>query len=316
MKIAFIGGTLFIGHAAATAAIERGHRVSVLHRGRHPCEIAGARSIHTDRADPHDLIRALREAAPDVVVDTRALTRPDAEVTALALSILGLPGVILSSQDVYAQFGRLNGHPAPEPEPLVGEEAALTIPFPFRGIAEHEGGEDYDKKEVERVLAEAVTRDVPGIVVLRLPAVYGPRDPKRRFGAVVDALSRGERELPHQGGARFRWTHGEVRDVAHAIVLASEQPRPGYRVYNVGEAEVPTMRERVEAIAREMDAKIAWVERDQLPPELSVLGTVANDFVADTSRIRRELGYAEVTSAAQRVSDLVRALSANALTRC
>jgi nucleoside-diphosphate-sugar epimerase len=315
VKIAFIGGTLFIGHAAATAAIVRGHQVSVLHRGRHPCEVEGARSIPADRADPHDLIRALRKAAPDVVVDTRALTRPDAEVTALALSILGLPGVVLSSQDVYAQFGRLNGHPAPEPEPLVVEDAPLTIPFPFRGIAEHEGGEDYDKKEVERVLAEAVTRDVPAVVVLRLPAVYGPRDPKRRFGALVDALDRGERELPHQGGARFRWTHGEVRDVAHAIVLAAEQRRSGFRVYNVGETETPTMRQRAEAIAREMEAKIEWVERGELPPGFSELGTFPNDFVADTSRIRRELGFSEVTSAEQRISDLVRSLRSTALTR-
>ncbi len=36
MRIAIIGGTLFIGHAAAQALIRRGHEVAVLHRGVHP----------------------------------------------------------------------------------------------------------------------------------------------------------------------------------------------------------------------------------------------------------------------------------------
>jgi nucleoside-diphosphate-sugar epimerase len=313
MKIAFIGGTQFIGHAAATAAVARGHGVFCLHRGKHACDVEGARSIRADRADPQDLIRALREVGPDAVVDTRALTRPDAEVTALALKILQVPLVLLSSQDVYAQFGRLLGHPAPEPEPLIVEDSPLTVPFPYRGIGEHEAGEDYDKKEVERVLSEAVADGVPGVSVLRLPAVYGARDPKRRFGAIFDLLARGERELPCQGGAAFRWTHAHVRDVGHAIVLAAEQPPSGVRVYNVGEREPPSMRERVEAIAHAIGAKFEWVERAELPPGFFELGSVPNDVVTDTSRIRQELGFAEPTSADEQVADLVAWLQA---TRC
>jgi nucleoside-diphosphate-sugar epimerase len=287
MKIAFIGGTIFIGHAAAEAATLRGHAVSVLHRGKHRSEVAGARSIRTDRADPHDLIRALGEVEPDVVVDTRALTRPDAEVTALASKILGLPVVVLSSQDVYAQFGRILGHPAPEPSALVAEDAPLTVPFPYRGIAEHEGGEDYDKKEVERVFAEA--EELRAVTVLRLPATYGARDPKRRFAEVVDALDRGERALAHQGGATFRWTHAHVLDVGHAIALAAERIAPGFRVYNLGEAETPTMRERAEAIALALGVELEWREADELSA-FSIFGRFANDFVADTTKIRRELG--------------------------
>jgi nucleoside-diphosphate-sugar epimerase len=311
VRIAFVGGTRFIGHTAARASVERGHDVCLLHRGRHRNEVAGARSVHVDRADPQSLCAALAREKPEVVIDTRAMTRPEAEVSALALKILRCPAVVLSSQDVYAQFGRLNGLPAPEPETLVGEDAPLTVPFPFRGLAEHEGGEDYDKKEVERVFVEALGDGVPGVSILRLPAVYGPRDEKRRFGQVVDALDRGERVLPCQDGASIRWSHAHVRDAAHAIVLAAEQVKDGPRVYNVGEQDPPTMRERAAAIAKSMGVSIAWEEREELPAKFGSYGRLPNDFVVDTARIRAELGYAEVTSQAGRVDSLVEWLRAS-----
>jgi nucleoside-diphosphate-sugar epimerase len=309
MRIAFIGGTVFIGHAAANRAVSRGHDVSVLHRGKHRSEVTGARSIRTDRADPHDLVRALREARPDVVVDTRSLTRPDAEVSALALEIVGAPVVVLSSQDVYAQFGRILGHPGPEPVERVNEDAPLTVPFPYRGIAEHEGGEDYDKKDVERVFIE---RDgLAGVTVLRLPATYGSRDPKRRFSEVVDALDRGERTLPEQGGATFRWTHAHALDVGHAIVLAAERIEAKSAVFNLGEATTPTMRERAEVIAGAMGVSFEWTQPDELPASFEMFGRFANDFVADTTRIRDVLGFSEITSEAERHADLIDGLRAS-----
>src|SRR5262245_41641594 len=131
MRLAFIGGTRFIGHTAAAAGVWRGHRVSVLHRGRHRAEVDSVDDVIVDRDDPSALCRALKRLAPDAIIDTRAMTRSDAEVFALALKVLGVPGIVLSSQDVYAQFGRLNGHPAPEPVALVDETAPLTVPFPF-----------------------------------------------------------------------------------------------------------------------------------------------------------------------------------------
>jgi nucleoside-diphosphate-sugar epimerase len=306
MHVAFIGGTRFIGHTAASAAAWRGHKVSVLHRGRHPNELDGVEEVIVDRNDPSALCEALKRLSPDVVVDTRAMTRSEAEVTVLALKVVGVPGVVLSSQDVYAQFGRLNGHPAPPLAPLVDEDAELTVPYPFRGLAEHEGGPDYDKKEVEAALRESLSDGVSAVTVLRLPAVYGARDPKRRFGPLVDRLDAGERELPCSGGASFRWTHAHVRDVAHAIALAAERVSTGFSVYNVGEDPTPTMRERADAIARHFDAEIRWQESTaELPAGLELFGAYPNDFVADSSRIRAELGWSEVTTPAERVADVV-----------
>ena len=233
MRIAFIGGTRFIGHWAATEARRRGHDTLVLHRGEHRCEVEGAREIRVDRADPSALARAVAEARADVVIETRAMTRTDAEASALALKIARVPAIVLSSQDVYGAFGAVLGHPAPAAVASIDESAPLTVPYPYRGTS-RAGAEDYDKKEVEAIFRAATDDGVPSVCVIRLPAVYGPRDYQRRFGAVVDAID-DRRPVPCAGGATWRWTHADVRDVAHAVVLAAEKARAKIAVYNVGE---------------------------------------------------------------------------------
>ncbi|MCC6668328.1 MAG: NAD-dependent epimerase/dehydratase family protein [Polyangiaceae bacterium] len=304
MHLAFIGGTRFIGRAAVRRALEVGHRVSVFHRGEHPCDVAGAVDVLVDRQDPSALCAALARAAPNALIDTRAMTRADAQVTVLAARLLGVPAVVLSSADVYAQFGRLNGHPAPEPEDCVVESSALTVPYPFRGLpGDHPP--DYDKKDVEHELEQA---GVPALV-LRLPAVYGSGDHRRRFGGVVDRLDAGQRVLPLQGGGTFRHSHAHVEDVAHAMVLGAERWREGFAAMNVAEQTTPTMRERVDAIASCMGVGLEWQEEPgELPPDLAFLGRMPNDVVLGTALIRRRLGFDEVTTSDQRVRDLVTGL--------
>lgn len=312
MKIALLGGTRFIGHAAAAHAAARGHDVFVLHRGKHPSELPAVQPIAVDRADPSALCETLARLGADVLVDTRAMTRLDAEVTALAMKVLALPVVVLSSQDVYAQFGRLNGLPGPEPEAVVTETSPLTIPFPFRGVAEHDGGPDYDKKDVEEVVRAAVSEGAPGATILRLPAVYGARDYRRRFGGIVDTFDAGVTELRCAGGAAFRLSHAHVADVAHAIVLAAEQRLKGAEVFNVGERVVPSMRERAEAFARIMGVQVRWVETaPPLPAPFALFGKLANDMVVDTTRIRARLGFSEVTTEEQRLTDTIQWLRAS-----
>ncbi|MBK8999749.1 MAG: NAD-dependent epimerase/dehydratase family protein [Myxococcales bacterium] len=304
MHLAFIGGTRFIGQAAARRALEVGHAVSVLHRGEHASDVAGARDVLVDRRDPSALCRELSRVAPDVIVDTRAMTRADAQVTALAARILGVPAVVLSSMDVYAQFGRLNGLPAPEPEAVVTETSPLTVPYPFRGL-ETDLPSDYDKKDVEAELERAVGEGVPGVLVLRLPGVYGQGDYRRRLGPLVDRLDAGERVLPCSGGAAWRLAHAHVRDVAHAIVSGAEQWKAGFRVLNVAERETPSMRERAESLAAEMGVVFEWAEAETVPDDLSFLGRMPNDLVVSSAALRERLGFAELTTPEERVRDLV-----------
>ncbi len=304
MKISFIGGTVFIGHAAAQAAVERGHKVTVIHRGEHPAEVVGAESLLADRTQTDALRAALHASAPDAIVDTLAMTAQDARTTIEAAHELDVPVIVLSSHDVYAQFGRLNGHDGPEPEPLVTEESPLTVPYPFKGIAEHAGGDAYDKKDVEAEFRDA--SDLGAAVILRLPATYGSRDPQRRFGVIVDALDRGVRELPIRDGGKFRWTHSHVANVAHAIVLSCEARFTGYHLFNVGEASTPTMKERADLIASAMGAEIEWRDAgEDLQDDWKVFGEMPNDFIVDSTKIRDQFGFTEVLAPDACLADLI-----------
>jgi nucleoside-diphosphate-sugar epimerase len=298
MRLVFVGGTRFIGHAAASEAVWRGHEVTLLHRGAHPSEVTGAREVRVDRRDPSALARAIAEARPDAVIDTLAMTKSDAETTALALKITRVPLVVLSSQDVYAAWSAILGHGPAVAAPVLNETSPLMLErFPYRAKT---GDPEYDKKDVE-----AVFRASEIGCVLRLPAVYGRRDHQRRFGAIVDALDRDE-ALPCAGGATFRWTHAHVRDVGHAIVLAAEKVTLGFSVYNVGEVETPTMRARVESIASAAGRTASFRETEEpLPEPFALLGRMSTDVVVDSSRIRAELGFEEVTNEDERLRDLV-----------
>lgn len=307
LKIALLGGTRFIGLETALAAVERGHHVSVLHRGIHnPSLPMKIRNILVDREDERALALTLSHLGEvDVLIDTFAMTAPQAEKTNAAMK--GKVGhvVVLSSQDVYAQFGSLNGHPVAVIEEVVSETSPLTVDFPFRGIGTHEGGNDYDKKRVEARFSELCSREGVGVTVLRLPGVYGAGDYKRRFGTIVDYLDGGNHELPCREKAPWRWTLGHVRDVAHAIVLAAEKQVKGYTIFNVGEKLAPTVFARAEAIARLMDVDLQWRETESLPDGFGLLGRMPNDFVVSTQRIRDVLGFTEILDQDTAYLDLI-----------
>ncbi len=309
MHLVFLGGTRFIGHAACVAALGAGHRVTVVHRGRHAAQIPFASEVFADRADPSSFAVTVAKAKPDVVIDMRAMTKVDAQTAALAIKTLGVPAVVISSQDVYAQFGKLNGLPAPATdEERVGEDSPRTIARPFAKLGAHEGGADYDKKDVETVYEELARETGEPVAALRLPVVYGPRDPKRRFGAVVDALDAGQTYFDVAGGAPLRLSHVHVADAAHAIVLAATRAPSGFRAFNVAEAETPAMGERALALAAFLKRPLSLREQDE--DDVGLFGHYATHCVLDTARIRDELGYRETLGEDERLGSLVAALRA------
>ncbi|MFK7987675.1 MAG: NAD-dependent epimerase/dehydratase family protein [Sandaracinaceae bacterium] len=304
MRVTCLGSTRLIGPATIGALRRAGHEVILVHRGAYEVRPADVDERRADRGEAGAFREAVRATRPDAIVDLRAMTRVQAEVAA---GIVDVPYVVLSSQDVYAQFGTLNGLPGPAPEALITEASPLTVPYPFRGIAEHSGGPDYDKKDVEAVYECAGG----AVTVLRLPAVYGRGDPRRRFGVVLDALDAGERELPRAGG-RLRWTFGHVDDIATAIGRTVAAPSDGYRCFNVGESHAWSMSEWAERIGDTIGVSFSWREVDPLGDPLDeawgLWGPVPNDVVVDSSRFRSEIGVGEETSEAERLTDLVSGL--------
>ncbi|MBI2964739.1 MAG: hypothetical protein HYY34_00890 [Chloroflexi bacterium] len=80
-----------------------------------------------------------------------------------------------------------------------------------------------------------------------------------------------------------------------AVAAAVTDERAAGRVYNVAEVEVFSEAEWVEEIAKAVGWKgrVVAMARDRAPAHLVAARDFSQDWVADTSRIRAELGYSE-----------------------
>lgn len=292
MRVLVIGGTGFVGAPVVRRLLEDGHAVAAFHRGE---SSGGAETIRGDRRDLRSSREAFRRFAPDVVLDTIAYTEEEGRT--LAEEFLGIARrlVVLSSQDVYAAYGRLLRLETGKPGGAFSEEAPLrNSRYPYRAMAKQgEMAYDYDKILVEGAVLGVA--DLPP-TILRLPKVYGPGDPQRRLRPYLSRMSDADSEISiDRAKASWRWTRGYVEDVADAIALAATDARAEGRVYNIGEEDAWTEAEWVRAIgaASGWKGKVRAVSREELPAELSEPYDFAHDLAADTRRIRAELDYRE-----------------------
>lgn len=297
MRIFVIGGTRFIGPPAVRRLVDLGHDVTIFHRGETEADLPpGVEHIHGDRAQIADHAAALRRLAPDVVLDLTAYSEQDARSVVEVAQGVAKRLVVVSSQDVYRAYGRFRGTEAGPLEPLpVTEDSALrSVLFPYRGKI---GGlDDYEKILVER--AAAAAPELPA-TILRLPAVYGERDYQHRLALELRRMDGGRPEiLLDERLARWRWTRAYVENGAAAIALAVTDERAAGRVYNVGD-DALTYAGWVRAIgdAAGWHGEVRAMPSDSLPASLRPPpGDYDQHLVADTTRIRQELGYREVVS--------------------
>ncbi|HEV8660515.1 MAG TPA: NAD-dependent epimerase/dehydratase family protein [Thermoanaerobaculia bacterium] len=252
MRVLVVGGTRFIGPHVVRALRERGDDVIVFHRGT-SCD-DGAH-IHADRSRVGDLARG----DFDVVIDMIAMSERDARMLVDAMRTRARRLVMISSADVYRQYGRfIRTEPGdPDRVPLTEESPLRERLFPYGEATQ------YEKILVEREAMKMTT------TILRLPAVYGPGDEQHRLRSIDETHP------------QWRWTRGYVENVADAIVLGAMDDRASGRIYNVGEPDAPTEREwaRLVKFARRRRAALHYDFRC--------------DLIIDTTRMRQELGYTE-----------------------
>lgn len=296
MRILVIGGTGFIGPYLVRELSRMGHSVAVFHRGRTPADLP-AEPILGDRRD----LAPLRLKA-DVVIDL--ILSSGAQAQSLMGAFRGIAGrvVAASSMDVYRACGVLHGSEAgpPDPAPLT-EDAPLrtklrTYPPEQVKMLQKVFGwldDDYDKIPVERAILG--DPELPG-TVLRLPMVYGPGDRLHRFYPLLKRIGDGRRTiLFEEGWAAWRSPRGYVENVAAALALAAVSGRAAGRVYNVAEAPAFSELEwaRKIAAATGWDGRFVILPKERAPAHLAPSGNTAQHWEADSTRIRRELGYRE-----------------------
>lgn len=310
MRILMIGGTNFIGPYVVRRLAEQGHELTLFHRGplaadaprgrfargaKHPDLPAGVRQIYGNRERLADSAGALRAVAPEVVLDMIPENDDDARAVQEVFRGVARRVVAISSQDVYRAYGRLlRTEPGPpDPLPLTEESPLRERMYAQAGMLP--GAERYEKILAERVyLGDAA---LPG-TILRLPAVYGPGDHQHRVFEYLKRMDDGRNVIALESAlAGWRWTRGYVENVADAVALAVANDHAAGRIYNVGEPETLTQAEWVRAIGAAVgwSGEIVTVPSARLPQAMRFEGDTAQDWVTDSSRIRRELRYAERT---------------------
>lgn len=302
MRILVIGGSgTFIGARVVDELARLGHEVGVFSR-RAVASPPAARTFVGDRRRLAEFAPQLKEFRPRVVVD--AILSSERQARELMTVFRGIAEriVALSSMDVYRACGVLH-HLEPgglEPLPLT-ESSPLrsklqTYPPAQLATLQHTFGwldEEYDKIPVERAILG--DRDLAG-TVLRLPMVYGPGDKLNRFFPVLKRIDDGRPAIVMaEDFARWRGTKGYVDDVAAGIALAAVSDRARSRIYNVGEPAAISELEwaRMIAEATGWPGEFVVLPNASAPAHLRPPGNFAQHWVADTTRIREELGYRE-----------------------
>jgi len=314
MRILLIGGNGFIGRFAARALTRQGHALAVFHRGTTAAP-AGVEEIRGNRNQLSGCAQELKRFVPDVVIDLVISSGAQTEELMNIFRGATKRVVMLSSIDVYRAVGISHGtESGPLQEVPLTEQSELRRclhPYPPESLQLMRKifpwvTDDYDKIPAERVVMN--DRELPG-TVLRLPMVYGPGDPLRRFHPVVKRIADGRRHIIFpETLAAWRSPRGYVENVAAAIALAATDDRAARRIYNV--CEEPSFSElewaRKIAAAMRWDGDFVVLPTERTPRHLLKPGNTAQHWTASSTRIRQELGYEEAVTIEEAIPRTIR----------
>jgi 2'-hydroxyisoflavone reductase len=241
VSLLLLGGPRFLGRAIADAAVERGHELTFLNRGKtKPDLYPDVERLVGDRAED---ISALAGREWDAVVDTSGYLPRDVRASTEALASSGFY-CFVSSVSVYADFSRPLDEQSPVAQlgDLPDDEITEETYGPLKALCEDAVLAVFDEQA-------AIVR--PGLIV-------GPHDPTGRFTYWPHRVARGGEVLaPAPPDAPTQIV--DVRDLGDWIVALCERRVGG--VFNAAHPGVPMaeLLDTCRAVAN-ADATITWVD--------------------------------------------------------
>jgi nucleoside-diphosphate-sugar epimerase len=304
MTVAIIGGTGFLGAAVARRLVANGQDVLAIARGREPVALPqGVRFAPADRMDTPAITALLKAHGVTAVIDIFTLSLRNTQPVLDAMAAIGGRYVLVSSTDVYANYAGLLKKAAPpiRLEPASEDSPLRTLRYPYRGNSRRPKGveddlfEDYDKLPIEEA-ARADTRFETAI--LRLPMIFGPEDKQHRFAWAIKHAVAGQPFAIDERAAGWLNSYGYIDDMAEALVLAATHPAAAGRTYNVAQPKDRTVAQWAQTI---LEAMGIAAEIITVPPtangvmaERAEASNLAYPLTLDSTRIRAELGFAEI----------------------
>lgn len=308
MDAAIIGGTGPTGPWLVSGLLERGYKVTILHRGTHevdpeawPC-MAQVEHLH---ADPHfeaPLREVLGGRRFDVVIATYGRLRVVADVFKDRCDrLIGIGGVAayrgaLQAGQAWPYGMRLLAH---EDSPLADELGPRIQPA-SRAVQKIVATEQY----VRGLHAEGRLN----VTWFRYPIIYGPGNPRPHEWYVVKRACDGRRRIIVADGGLTVRTRVAAQNAAHAVLLAVDQPAPSAgQVYNVGDDLQLTFRQWVDVLADAcgIDAEVVSLPWELARPVWALLPSGRDSGVMSTEQIRQDLGYRDQIDPADALAEAV-----------
>ena len=297
MRILLIGGTHFVGHGIAQAALDAGHDVTLLHRNQTD-ELPDATHLLADRDGDLGLLAGL---SWDATVDVCAYVPGQVRHLHEALGDRGGHHVFISTVSVYREPATAG---ADEDSPLL-DEAASDV--------DEVTGETYGPLKVACENAAREAYGDAGLAIVRPTYVVGPRDATARYPYWVLRAARGGTVLL-PGPAEAPMQCIDARDMGAWVVRLAEGRTSGvFTAARPSTTFAAMVNETLAALDSDADTVLVdgdWlveqgVDGGQLPlwsegePELALaMGTARAEATGLTHRpfaevARDTLGWAE-----------------------
>ena len=297
MKALVVGGTGPTGPFIVNGLLTRGYDVAIFHRGTHeipeipPC----VEHIHGDPHFRETIDEALGGRDFDLVVATYGRLRHVAE------ALVGKTDRLIAVGGVAVYRGFTDAErlvPAGMPVPTQ-EDAQLVV--------------DEDEPRFCRLLTmteNAVMDAHPNATIFRYPYVYGPYQLVPREWCVIRRILDKRPFIIVPDGGLTLASHGYAGNLAHAVLLAIDQPEVSQgQIYNCGDEQTLTLRQTVEIIAATMNSSIEIVN---FPDEVASparpyrLREHSHHWMMDIFKLKSELGYRDVLPVQEALPKTVR----------
>ena len=294
MKALVIGGGGPTGPFVVEGLRRRGYQVAVLNRGVHPALLPD--EVERIVGDPH-FIEPLRTALGNRTFEVVIANYGRLAVIAEALAgrttrFIGVGGFVGYRGFFQPELNRPSGLPTPTPEeaPFITEQTVHR----FAALV--------------AAAETAVFRHHPDGTVFRYPYVYGPRQLVPREWSVVRRVLDGRRAVILVHGGLGLLTHAYAENIAHALMLAVDQPAAAAgKTYNCGDEVQLDQRQFVEVAADALGAKLEIISIPDIPSaKPASIFPVPHHLLMDTHRIRSDLGYRDVVPTVEAVTQTVR----------
>ncbi|TYL55497.1 epimerase [Nocardioides sp. BGMRC 2183] len=300
-KTLVIGGTGPTGPHVLQGLVDRGHDVSMLHRGAHePPGLPDVRHIHADPHFPETLTEALGDSEYDAVVATYGRMKVTGEFFAGRTGQL----VCVGGVPVYRGFVE------PQGSRPWGMKVNAREDSPMADTAEVPAKFAMQILNAERSVMERASAGAYRASYVRYPQIYGPRNIVPWEWAVLKRIQDGRPFMILPDDGLWLIFRAAAQNAAAAILAIVDQPDTANgESYNVADDDQFTMRQWAETVAELCGGELDFIGIPSL-----IAPSAMNEFLApasrphmmvDSSKIRTQLGHRDVITAREALQETV-----------